>query len=182
MSNELIFVFKKVRVLIVLFCVSLSVGYANEISFVEKYEIAKTNEINMLGPIETLLTQDGQHVYVSYSEVGLPSVSGQLTHFSRDVHSGDLSFVESKVHSIAGDGLAFAGKMLLAPDEKFLYLAGGEGLTATLAIFERNIEDGSLVSNSVMAFDGDGLPEIQRIKGMVRSNDGRFILDLKTTS
>jgi uncharacterized repeat protein (TIGR01451 family) len=122
---------------------------------------------------DLMLSADAAHLYA------VSPVDNSVATFSRDVGSGELSFVEIQQNGVLGvTGLAGARALAQSPDGRHVYVAGG--FANAVAVFTRNHDPGSagygrlsfkgMVQNGVGGVDGIGEPIALRV-----SPDGKHV-------
>ncbi|MEL6863790.1 MAG: beta-propeller fold lactonase family protein [Bacteroidota bacterium] len=115
-----------------------------------------------------VVSPDGNHVYVVANE------SDAIVAFSRNVSTGDLTFVASYFDNIDGvDGIDGAVSIQLSPDGNHVYVAGPDD--SALAIFSRNVLDGTLDHIGMQKNMVNGLDKMSYPSHCTVSPDGQFV-------
>jgi cysteine-rich repeat protein len=92
---------------------------------------------NMLVANTPTVSPDGKNVYVTADG------SWAVVVFARNLATGALTFVESKVHGVGGvDGIAGANGVAVSPDGAHVYVTGGASYA--VAVFSRDQNTGAL--------------------------------------
>lgn len=114
------------------------------------------------------VSQDGSHVYVA------GSWSGSVSAFSRDMSSGQLSFVET--FEDAGDGgdyLYGASDVIVSADGRHVYVAAE--YDNALSVFEREPSNGSLMFLQALVDNTDGVDGLRAVQNLALSPDGKHV-------
>ncbi|GAB5537748.1 MAG: hypothetical protein Rubg2KO_39970 [Rubricoccaceae bacterium] len=101
------------------------------LAFVEAFTDGEGGVDGLLGPIETIVSPDGGHVYVSGRD------ENEIAIFSRDAGSGALTFVGAEAGPSQPRGLAFS------PDGATLYITSSDNGGVVYA-YARNASAGTL--------------------------------------
>jgi len=114
------------------------------------------------------VSPDGRHVYVSGIEVNTIAV------FSRDVATGELSFVEVIRQGVNGiDYLARPWSLAVSPDGRNVYATGRD--YNSLVVFARNADTGQLTSVQVLRDGTDGVDGLNSAVTVAVSPDGEHV-------
>ncbi|MEM9328029.1 MAG: beta-propeller fold lactonase family protein [Bacteroidota bacterium] len=114
------------------------------------------------------ISPDGNHVYVACE------FDDAVVVFSRDVVTGELTFVESQVDGLGGvDGLNNAYSVAVSPDNEHVYVAGVSD--DMIAVFERNLMTGALTFIEVVEDDVSGVNGLNGVRDVALSSDGSFL-------
>lgn len=136
------------------------------LGFVQMKRSGVGGVVGMDGPQGVFVSPDGRNVYVA-------SYDNTLVVFARDPGDGTLTYLETHVDGVNGvNGLAGAQSVVVSPDDKHVYVAGGED--NAIAVFER-IADGRL---TFVEFKKDGVGGVDGLHGaetVTISPDGKFI-------
>lgn len=127
------------------------------------------NELSGLGGIrEVKVSPDNRHVYAT------GHADDALLCFEKDPATGQLTFLHKYIDGENGlDGLNGAYLMDFSPDGNFLYVIGQEA--NALSVFQRNVNDGSLVGQQVIRDNQNGVQDMSFPSDVKVSPDGRHV-------
>ena len=138
------------------------------LTFVEA-EISGLNGVTGLAGVNSVaVAPDGSHVYLT------SEIESSVTVFSRDVNTGELSFIETQFDNSNGvDGIGGAQWVIVSPDGAHVYVVGiGDD---AIAAFSRNQTTGALTFVEAK-FDGlDGVNGLNNARMVIASPDGAHI-------
>jgi 6-phosphogluconolactonase (cycloisomerase 2 family) len=150
-----------------------------EITFVETHLDAST-PASLVNATDTIISPDGKNVYV------VSWGSSSLSVFSRDVVTGNLTFIEELIDGQGGvTGLQTLFGIDISPDGSYIYTIAGGGSDQVISVFNRNSSTGILtLTAEYREGDDDGSGNI--INGLscaldlVVSPDGKNVYGIGT--
>jgi len=140
-----------------------------KLAFVE----AQINGVNGVEGLDGAMfaetSPDGKHVYVTGFK------EHALVVFSRDIITGELTFVENHVNGVNGaKGLAQASGLIVSPDGKNVYVDGQE--EDAVAVFSRNENTGQLTFMEIHKNGVNGVDGLDGGSGDIAINsDGKYL-------
>ncbi|MCP3868710.1 MAG: lactonase family protein [Gammaproteobacteria bacterium] len=122
-----------------------------QLNFLESLQNGTGTVDGLLGARDIVLSPSGSHVYVT------GAWDDSIAVFSRNVNTGQLSFLEVQRNGIAGvSGLAFAHSIAISSDGAHLYATGSND--DAIIVFQRNRATGRL---SFLEYHRDGVEGVQ---------------------
>ena len=145
------------------------------LTFVQEYRNGSNSISGLDGPKGIDLSTDGKSVYVSGNN------SNTVVVFSRNVNSGELTFVEVQTKGIDGvDGLYRAYGLVVSQDDAHVYVIGC--YDDAVAIFHRNSATGELTFAQMLKNGIGGVAGIPSPYNIIESPDGKFVYITDYTS
>ncbi len=139
-----------------------------ELSFVEVVRDGVDGVDGLFGASSVTVSPDGSHVYAAGQD------DAALVVFSRDVATGELSFVEVIRDGVDGvDGLAGAASVTVSPDGAHVYAAGS--WEEALAVFSRDAATGQLSFVEVLRDGVGGVDGLDVVTSVTVSPDGNHV-------
>lgn len=131
-----------------------------------------TGGVDGLDGVSSLsLSPDGSHLYVC------SALEHSLVVFSRNVSTGELSFIERHQNGIAGvTGLLVSLSVAVSPDGRHVYVAGGGN--SAIAIFARNAADGRLTYLEMLQDSPAINRSLYEVYTLTLSPDGKYLLSV----
>jgi 6-phosphogluconolactonase (cycloisomerase 2 family) len=120
---------------------------------------------------------DGDHLYLVGSPGGSDVRDASIAVFQRDADSGELTLRQVKRDGVEGVAIRRAEELLVSPNGRFVYVAGGRGFgdadpeNDSLAVFRRDTATGDLEFITGVLSDDD----FQRITSLAISPDGAHL-------
>lgn len=122
----------------------------------------------LIGADAAVVSPDGRQVFVSSTTRDAVAV------FDRDPNSGSLNFRTVFREGVDGvDGLEAAESIAISPDGKQIFVAGRD--SDALAVFDRDIDSGSLTFNTSFKDGIDGIDGLEAAESVAISPDGSQI-------
>lgn len=117
------------------------------------------------GSGDIAISPDGKYLYVAGFN------NDAIVEFSRDIKTGELTFIESLINGVNGvRGLDGAWRLALSPDASLLYVTGRND--DAVAFFERNPKTGKLTFLNVFKDGVNGIDGLNGADGITISPDG----------
>ena len=138
---------------------------SGNLNYVERYKDAINGVDGLNGANWVSISPDGNNVYTTGYWEHAVSV------FTRNPATGVLTFVEVHKDGVLGvDGINRASQIEISPDGKNAYVAGNTD--NAIAIFNRDILDGTLTYSGLLKDGIDGVDGLERITSLAISPDG----------
>ena len=154
-----------------------------ELSYQQTYRQGDPGIGGLVGPTEMVMStlNGGEFVYI------LGAADASLVVFSRDLNTGDLTFVEFKQNGTSQvEGLSNATHLMLSDDETALYVAGQ--LEDTLVRFDRDPLSGTLQfaqaihQGDALGQPGETVDGLDGVSGLFVTTDGRQVFTVASQS
>lgn len=127
---------------------------------------------SLVFPRAIVMAPDGKHVYVTSDRSPNDVPEGFITIFSRDMTTGELTFVDSIAQGDQGiPSLTFPNIPSMSPDAAYLYIPDTNA--DTIYIFSRDANTGLLTLEDSVVENHNGVIGIDQITVLDISPDGR---------
>jgi len=138
------------------------------LTFIEYFKDDSAGVSGLDGARGLVLSPDGRNVYVA----GV--WDSTVVVFSRDTGDGSLTYMEYFKDDSAGvDGLAEVYRINISPDGRYLYAASIHD--SALAVFSRDITNGSLTYIESIFDDALGVDGLSYVSDVIVSPDGKHV-------